>query len=187
MCGIQGLVDPGPRTYTRDMPYQWIESADPEQAPTWQLSAWPHRSLPPHGFAGFIGITFLMLLIPLFAVLGSPILWGLLPFLMGVLALTWAALKRSYADGDLREDLALCGDTIELVRTNPRGPSQSWHANPYWVRVEMHQTGGPVENYVTLTGAGRSVEIGAFLSPEERVALHHDLAERLGRLDINAR
>ncbi len=35
---------------------------------------------------------------------------------------------------------------------------------------------------MTLEGAGRTVEIGAFLSPEERVDLYHDLQDRLARL-----
>ncbi|MDJ0631203.1 MAG: DUF2244 domain-containing protein [Rhodobacter sp.] len=169
------------------MPYQWTEPTGAANSPDWQLAVWPHRSLPPHGFAVFIGVTFVLLLLPLVAVLGSPILWGLLPFLMGVLALTWYFLRRSYADGALHEVLSLWADRIELIRSNPRGPSQSWQANPYWVRIELHEKGGPVENYVTLTGAGRSVEIGAFLSPDERVALHRDLSDRLARLDVNLR
>ena len=34
-------------------------------------------------------------------------------------------------------------------------------------------------NYVTLTGGGREVEIGAFLTEEERIALYDDLKEKL--------
>jgi uncharacterized membrane protein len=43
----------------------------------------------------------------------------------------------------------------------------------------MHKHGGPVPNYVTLTGDGREVEIGAFLSEEERIALYGDLTQKL--------
>ena len=164
------------------MPYRWTAQPAPQGSPRWTLSLWPHRSLPPHGFAVFIGVTFLMLLLPLFAVLGSPVLWGLLPFVLGALALTWHFLRRSYAAGALREDLTLDPDSIELVRTNPRGQAQCWRANPYWVRVELHETAGPVENYITLTGAGRSVEIGAFLSPDERASLRDDLQARLAQV-----
>lgn len=149
--------------------------------PLARLSLWPHRSLPRRGFALFIVLTFGMLLIPLIAVLGTVVLWGLLPFLMGALALVWWALERSYRDGALREELTVWSDRVELVRSNPRGPSQSWEANPYWVRVEIHKSGGPVENYVTLSGSGREVEIGAFLSPEERIGLYDDLERVLRR------
>ena len=116
-----------------------------------------------------------MLLVPLLAFVGTPVLWGLLPFMMGVLALTWVLIERSYADGRLTEVLTLWDDRVELVRFNPRGAEQRWEANPYWVRVEMHGTKGPVENYLTLSGSDRTVEIGAFLSPEERALLYADL------------
>lgn len=151
-------------------------------APLARLSVWPHRSLPRKGFAIFIGVTFALLLVPLLAVVGTPILWGLLPFAMGVLALTWVLLERSYADGRLTEVLTIWDDRLELVRHNPRGPDQHWEANPYWVRVELHKEGGPVENYLTLSGSDRTVEIGAFLSPEERIALRDDLQRVLSRL-----
>ena len=42
----------------------------------------------------------------------------------------------------------------------------------------MHETGGPVPHYVTLSGNGREVEIGAFLSEEERVELFSELQAR---------
>lgn len=153
-----------------------------DDAPLARLSVWPHRSLPRKGFAIFIAITFALLMMPLLAVVGTPILWGLLPFAMGVLALTWVLLERSYADGHLTEVLTIWNDRLELVRHNPRGPEQRWEANPYWVRVDLHRKGGPVENYLTLSGSDRTVEIGAFLSPEERVALRDDLQRVLARL-----
>jgi uncharacterized membrane protein len=49
------------------------------------------------------------------------------------------------------------------------------------VRVELHATGGPVPSYLTLRGADRPVELGRFLSEEERVALCRDLRARLAR------
>jgi len=44
--------------------------------------------------------------------------------------------------------------------------------------VHMHETGGPVPHYVTLSGNGREVEIGAFLSEDERVELFSELKAR---------
>ena len=37
-------------------------------------------------------------------------------------------------------------------------------------------------NYLTLSGNDREVELGAFLSEEERIALKADLTARLARL-----
>jgi len=43
----------------------------------------------------------------------------------------------------------------------------------------MHEGGGPVAHYITLKGGGREVEIGAFLSEDERKTLHGELADAL--------
>jgi uncharacterized membrane protein len=83
--------------------------------------------------------------------------------------------------------LTLRPEQVELVRTNPRGAEQRWEANPYWVRVEMHRKDGPVENYLTLSGSDRTVEIGAFLSPEERAALYGELQGAFARARRRAR
>ena len=48
---------------------------------------------------------------------------------------------------------------------------KDWEANPYWVRAKLHTKGGPVPNYLTLTGGAREVELGRFLTPLERVEL----------------
>jgi uncharacterized membrane protein len=175
------------------MPLQWVTELEgaPAKAgaflhqeghpPAARLQLWPHRSLPPEGFVWFLGGTAAFLALPLVGVLGTPILWGLLPFMGIALAAIWWALKRSYADGQMLEELTLWQDRIEIVRHDPRRPPRSWQADPYWVRVEL-RSDGPVENYLTLHGAGREVELGAFLSPEERAALHGDLSGALARL-----
>lgn len=155
-------------------------SFDAGNGPARQLTIWPHRSLPRRGFVWFIGLTFAMFLLPLFALLGTMALWGLLPFLLGALALTWYFLQRSYKDGELTEILSLWDDRVELTRHNPRSPDQEWHANPHWVEVKLRPEGGPVENYITLRGNGRTVEIGAFLSPEERTELYGELCRWVG-------
>jgi uncharacterized membrane protein len=156
-----------------------FEAGDPPLA---VLHLWPYRSLPRRGFVWFIGITFALLTVPLIAVVGSPVLWGLLPFVLGALGLMWLLLERSYKDAELIEELKLWSDRIELTRHAPRRAPLHWQANPYWVSVHLHPTGGPVENYVTLKGGDREVEIGAFLTPEERARLHGELQDHLRRL-----
>lgn len=171
------------------MPYEWITpaAAAGPAAPLAELHLWPHRSLPRRGFAGFIGVTCLLIAVPLLTVLGSPVLWGLLPFFVLTVGGVWFAIERSYRDGRVLEELRFWPDRLELTRHNARGPRQDWQANPYWVELRLHRDGGPVEDYLTLKGGGREVEIGAFLSPEERQALHDDLAGRLRVLNAAPR
>jgi uncharacterized membrane protein len=155
-------------------------SFDAGNGPARRLELWPHRSLAPKGFVWFIGITFTMFLIPLTALLGTSALWGMLPFLMGALALIWYSLHRSTRDGRVHEVLTIWNDRVELTRQNPRDPDQQWDANPHWAEVKIRPEGGPVENYITLRGNNRTVEIGAFLSPEERADLYGSLCRWIG-------
>ncbi len=152
------------------------------EPPLAQLHLWPHRSLPKRGFAIFMALSFALICLPLLAVLGTALLWGLAPFAFGTLALTFAMIQRSYRDGEVLEELSLWTDRAELTRRARREPTRHWAANPHWVSVGLHRTGGPVKNYVTLRGGGREVEIGAFLSAEERLALHSQLQAALARL-----
>lgn len=142
----------------------------------YHLSLTPHLSMGNVGFARVILISAGFLALPLLGVLGTPVLWGLLPFAGLALWGLWYALQRNSRDQRaLREEMHLTRDRIEIRRTNPRNPAQHWEANPYWVRVKLTAKGGPVEKYLTLEGGGREVELGAFLSPDERAALYDDL------------
>lgn len=151
-------------------------------APYYQLSLWPYRSLPRRGFVWFIGLTAALISIPLLALLGSKYLWFMLPFLAAAVGAIWYFLERSYKDGMILETLTIWSDHMELTRQNPHGKPQTWQANPYWVEVKMHPTSGPVENYITLRGNGREVEIGAFLSTDERKNLLIELQGVLAKL-----
>ncbi|MCC6006904.1 MAG: DUF2244 domain-containing protein [Rhodobacteraceae bacterium] len=150
--------------------------------PVLEWVLWPNRSLSPRGFVTLIAIVCVGFSIPLIPLIGTMALWGVLPFLLGTLALLWWLIRRNYADGRLCEVLTLWPDMIRVVRHNPRGPRQEWEANPFWVRLRLRAEGGPVENYLTLKGGGREIELGAFLSPEERTALHEELERALSRL-----
>ncbi len=161
------------------MPYEWLPH---DRAAPARLHLWPYRSLPRRGFVGFIAVTCALIALPLLTVLGSPVLWGLLPFFLIAVAGVWYALARSYRDGEIVEDLTFAPDSLTLIRHGPHGRRQNWQANPHWVRVSLHQNGGPVPNYLTLTGNGREVELGAFLSEDERLKLRDEVQQHLNRL-----
>lgn len=157
------------------MPYRWSE-----QPAAAHLTLWPHQSLSPTGFVVFIGATAAMLALPLIATLGSSVHWWLLTFLLAALVAIWAAIIRNRRDLSTREDLHLTADGLHLTHKAPREPQREWHAKPHWTRAHLRHD-GPVENYLTLTGGGREVELGAFLTPEERARLHSELTDRLRR------
>lgn len=162
------------------MPYEWLSPApsDPDVARVMRL--WPHQSLPKRGFVWFIGGTAALIALPLVTLLGSPVLWGLLPFLVLAVAAIWWALQRSYRDHEILEELVLTSGRVTLTRHGPHNRHAAWEANPHWVRVQLHKTGGPVPNYLTLAGGPREVEIGAFLSEAERITLSGELRHAFG-------
>ncbi len=161
------------------MPYQWTDTA-PDGATRLELK--PHRSLPLRGFVVFIALTATMFLMPLLGLVGTALLWGIMPFALLAIGGVWWAITRSYRDGTLTEVLTLGSDRAELVRRAPDGQEQQWQANPYWVTVQLYPTGGPVPDYLTLKGDGREVELGAFLTAQERRALGPEIEARLRAL-----
>ncbi|KPP93804.1 MAG: Integral membrane protein [Rhodobacteraceae bacterium HLUCCA08] len=164
------------------MPREWIDTPKDAGAPLAELHLWPYRSLLRRHFVAFIGITATLVAVPLVSVIGSPVLWGVLPFFVVVLGALWVAIERSYRDGEILEELRLWPDRMTLTRRDRRGNRRDWEANPYWVSVRLHETGGPVDFYITLKGGEREVEIGAFLSEDERKALYDELTSALRRL-----
>jgi uncharacterized membrane protein len=145
------------------------------------LTLWPHRSLSRRGFRWVLVIAGIGLTVPLVPLWGTPVALGLAPFLLLALLGLYLAIRRSYFDGRLTEELRLWPDLLTVERREPDGRVLRWQANPFWVRPTLLR-GAHVENYLILRGSGREIELGAFLSPEERLALHGDLVAALGRL-----
>ena len=145
------------------------------------LRLWPHQSLPARGMAAFVLSTFTLISIPVLPLLGSPILWGVLPFTLAAVWGIYFALQRNHRARLITEELTLSVDQASLVRVNPKGDRQEWECERYWTQVTKYADEGPVPHYITLRGKGREVEIGSFLSEEERLSLYDDLKRALDR------
>lgn len=182
------------QVYVWGMPYTWSTSS-PENtarqarpfrarahAPSLQLKLTTHNSLSPKGFVWFIGITAILMAVPLGALLGMASLWMILGFLGISLASTWVALRANWKRGETREDLLFWSDHLILQRHNPDQSIQEWTANPYWVQVLKYENDGPVPHYVTLQSTDREVELGSFLAEEEREELYRELIPVLSAL-----
>ena len=148
------------------------------------VELWPYNSLKPKGFVLFLGITFALISIPLFNVLGTKVFWGLFPFLFVTVTGVWFALRKSLNDRQILEQLTLSKEEITLVRQDPSGEQRQWVCSPYWAKLKMYDKDGPVSNYITLTGNGREVELGSFLDEEERKNLYCELSSLLDKLNV---
>ena len=118
---------------------------------------------------------------PLLALAGTPAAWALAPYVILALFALWLFFKLSYRQARLTEELRLWPDAIAVERREPAGRVRRWSANPYWVDVDLKDTKRH-ERYLTLRGAGRRIELGAFLTPEERVELADELRARIAKL-----
>lgn len=160
------------------MPYHWTTNSQNGRNIR-ILELWPHNSLPKQGFASFIMTTFILILLPLLSLSGTLVFWGLLPFLMLAIWAVWTAIQHSYKRNKIYECLSFGKQTLDLERTNPKGNTQNWSCEGYWSRASIYTIEGPVPFYVTLSGNGREVEIGAFLSEDERKSLYEELRREI--------
>lgn len=140
----------------------------------------PYRSLSPRGFA------ILMVLLGAisfaagfsFIALGA---WPVFGFLGLDLALVYFAFRMNYRAARNYELVRLTEDKLSIARGGPRSRHETLVFQPYWVRVEFDDPPSH-ESQLRLTSHGRSVTIGAFLSPDERHELARDLIKELDRL-----
>lgn len=149
--------------------------------PVWTVTLWPYRSLSPEGFRVILGITAVGLALPILALAGTSAALALAPYAALALFALWGFIKLSYRSGRVTEVLCLWPDAIAVERREPWGKVLRWSANPYWVDIEMTDT-REVERYLTLRGNGRKIELGSFLTPEERVELADELRTRIAGL-----
>ena len=153
-----------------------------EDAPLWEITLWPNRSLGRTGFRVTMAITAIGFAIPVLPFVWAGGFWVLLPVVAVVFAALAYAFKANNRHGQMREHVSLWKDLIAVERHEVNGEIKRWSCNPYWMRSRLVKEGGPVENYLTLIGSDREIELGAFLSPEERLALLADIEAAIKRL-----
>lgn len=148
--------------------------------PVYRVELWPNQSLTRGGLAWVLGITAVMLCAPLIAVAGTMVFWGLLPFAALAFGALWFAIRRNGRNLSMSEVLEIWRDEVRVERREPDGRSLRWQAEPLRVRLTVYKD-AKIDDYLTLSGAGREIELGAFLAPEERVALAEEIEAALGR------
>lgn len=141
----------------------------------------PHRSLPPQGFMLLMGlicvISFLAGLA--FYAVGA---WPVVGFLGLDVLLIYLAFRASYRSARIVETLSLTRSALTVRHTDRWGRSQTRRLQAAWLQVLMDD---PPEHdsQLTLRSHGRSLTVGSFLTPEERL----DLARALRRALEDAR
>lgn len=156
---------------------RWRERKD---RPIYEVALWPHQSLTLRGLKVVLGVAAAGLALPLVMALGTLVFWGLLPFMLLAFWGLVTAIRRNSRDRMIHETLRLWRDEIRVERHETDGRILRWQAKPMEVRLRLHRD-ARIESYLTLKGAGREIELGAFLAPEERVALAGEIEAALTR------
>ena len=143
---------------------------------------YPNRSLPPTGFYIIMGIVVsaAFFFSVTFSALGA---WPVVGFYGLDILAVYVAFRLSYRQGRLRERVRVTKDELLVSRILPSGHEMRWRLQPFWTRVECEK---PVrhESQVRVVSKGKSLILGAFLSPEERGRFADALADALGRARI---
>jgi uncharacterized membrane protein len=162
------------------VPGAWFDWRDRNDRPLYVARLWPNRSLGPRGHRTVMQLAAAGLGLPMLALVGTTVFWGLVPFAAAALGGLWYGFRRNNFDGRLTEEVIVWRDEIRIERREPNGRVLRWNADPMQVRIRVREA-AKVEKYLTLRGSGREVELGAFLSPDERVLLAAEVEDALTR------
>ena len=142
----------------------------------------PHRSLSPLGFwlvmGAVAGVSFTAGV--MFLTAGA---WPVFGFYGLDVALIYWAFRASYRSGRLYERVHLTPDRLIVERVSPSGRLRRWAFQPYWLKVEMDDPPAH-DSHLTLRSHGRTLVIGAFLTPEERLEVASALRAALARTRV---
>ncbi|MCE2509491.1 MAG: DUF2244 domain-containing protein [Alphaproteobacteria bacterium] len=139
----------------------------------------PHRSLSPMGFwilmAAIGGISFVTGMIFLMA--GA---WPVFGFFGLDVLLIYVFFRLNYREARAFEALTLTERELLLRKVSPRGKVSSHRFEPYWIRVKIDAP-TQTRSRLTLSSHGKTVEIGAFLTEDEKIGLAQEIRNALRR------
>ena len=106
--------------------------------------------------------------------------WPVVPFLaLDVALLAWA-FRASYRSARAFETVRLDDAELTVRKVSQTGRERRFRLEPYWARARLEAV-SEQENRLWLASQDVRVQIGACLSPPERVAVHALLVDGLAR------
>ena len=127
-----------------------------------------------HIFIGFLLVAFIPTGV-IFVFIGA---WPVFGFMGAELLLLYGALRLSQRRCATVERILLSPSALIVERTNHWGRQKTWSFPPQWLRVEVLNA-DQRDNHLNLRSHGRSLTIGQFLSPDERLEVASTLEREL--------
>ena len=152
----------------------------PEPGPVFfDATLHPNRSLSPAGFRILMIIAGVSVLIigVLFVVAGA---WPVFGFSGAEFLLLYIAFRLNYRSGRAYERVRLTERQLEVMRVGPGGEVGRWEFEPTWLQISMDNPPRH-DSQLRLTSHGRSLVIGAFLTPAERVEVADALRDAIAK------
>ena len=155
-------------------------NADDDNAIRFDAILHPHASLTPRGFFLLMATVGLISFCAgiAFVLAGA---WPVVGFFGIDVVLVYLAFKFNFRDARRYETLQLTNTTLTVERVAPSGKRERWRFQPYWLQVEIEDYPTD-ESALTLRSHGRVVEIGSFLTPDEKIDLANALRNELKKL-----
>ncbi len=140
----------------------------------------PHRSLSPRGFAVLMAA---ICVVSFSAGLGFFLAgaWPVIGFLGLDVLLIYVAFRVNIRRGRMYESLRLTRAALTVQRVDHWGKATRWLFQPTWLQVMIDEPPRH-ESQLTLRSHGRSVTVGAFLTPAERLDVARALRRALAGL-----
>lgn len=132
-----------------------------------------------------IKLVVILAMIPMLIGIGFSFIgaWLVLPFVgLEILALAFAFYYINYHEADY-ESISIDGDSLVVERCTSKIISHDV-INPYWVKVLQHQLPNG-ELHLYLQSHGKEIEVGRYLTREQRELLARQLKQRTGMLNRN--
>ena len=141
----------------------------------------PNRSLDSYGTKVVFAVIACGFLLPIIPFIGSPVGTTLTIFSGLTFYLFLTLLQKNFQQGSTFEEILISKRKIKVVHQEKNKDRLTWECNPYWTKVHLDINNPRLKNYLTLAGKGKRIELGAFLSPDERLELRDKIQNALAK------
>ena len=154
---------------------------DSSEAQSIKIRLAPNRSLDSYGTKVTFAVIACGFLLPIIPFIGSPIGTTLTIFSGLTFYLFLTLLQKNFQQGSTFEEILISKNKIVVVHQEKNKEQMTWECNPYWTKVHLDINNPRLKNYLTLAGKGKRIELGAFLSPDERLELRDKIQNALAK------
>jgi uncharacterized membrane protein len=140
----------------------------------------PYRSLGRFGFIVLMAavVTAYVIVGGYFFAIGA---WPVFGFMGVEVLLLYILFKVNYREARAYETVDLTPSKLAVCKVDPRGRASHHDFQPHWLRVEMDDP-PELNSQLTVSSHGKSLTLGSFLTPDERLEVAGEIRVGLRRL-----